>query len=114
MMSSIRVEKTQKPKPLPPTTDLGFGKHFSDHMFVADFVRVKGWLDPRVVPYGPFELDPGAAVFHYGQELFEGLKAFKAEPNAREVRLFKPAFNSERMNFGARRLCMEEVPQELF
>ena len=98
---------------MPSSGELGFGKFFTDHMFVADFVRGKGWIDPRVVPYGPFELDPGAAVFHYGQELFEGLKAFRVGA-AKEVRLFKPAFNAERMNFGARRLCMEEVPQDIF
>lgn len=113
-MNSIRVEKTTSLKIKPSEADLGFGRYFSDHMFVADFVRGKGWLDPRVVPYGPFTLDPGAAVFHYGQELFEGLKAFRATPTSKEIRLFRPAFNSDRMNFGARRLCMEEVPSEIF
>jgi branched-chain amino acid aminotransferase len=113
-MFSIRFEKTNSPKKIPPSADLGFGKHFSDHMFVADYIRGKGWVDPRVVPYGPFQLDPGAAVFHYGQELFEGLKAFRASATAREIRLFKPGFNADRMNFGARRLCMEEVPRDLF
>ena len=74
----ITINKTQNPKVKPDMSKLPFGKYFSDHMFIMDYDEGKGWHDPRIVPYGPIELDPSAMVFHYAQEVFEGLKAYKS------------------------------------
>ena len=77
-MLDIKITKTTHPKQKPADeTKLGFGKKFSDHMFVMDYTEGKGWFDPRIVPYGSFELDPATVVFHYAQELFEGMKAYR-------------------------------------
>ncbi len=107
----IPVTKNQHPKEK-PQMPLGFGRYFTDHMFVAHFTRAKGWHDPKVVPYAPLPMDPAAAVFHYAQSMFEGLKAFRHKNN--EIVIFRPEFNAQRMAKGALRLCMPEVPQELF
>ena len=77
MSEPIRIVKTTHKKDKPKDKDLAFGNVFTDHMFVANFEEEKGWYDPRVEPYGPFPLDPATAVLHYGQSLFEGLKAFR-------------------------------------
>ena len=77
MSEPIRVVKTTHKKDKPKDKDLAFGNVFTDHMFVANFEEEKGWYDPRVEPYGPFPLDPATAVLHYGQSLFDGLKAFR-------------------------------------
>ena len=90
---------------------LGFGKYFTDHMFVVDYSSDKGWYDPKVVPYGKFELDPSAMVFHYGQEIFEGMKCYRTENN--EFQLFRPIDNFERLNTSAARICMANIPVEL-
>lgn len=82
---------------------LGFGKVFSPHMFVMDHDVQNGWHDARVVPYGPLLLDPAAAVFHYGQALFEGLKAFRGKDGG--VNLFRLSAHSARMQEGAARIC---------
>ena len=96
----------------PSLEQLGFGNHFTDHMFIAEFESGKGWSEKGVVPYAPLALDPAAAVFHYGQALFEGLKAYRGKRDP--VVFFRPEFNADRMNEGARRLCLPEVPKELF
>lgn len=111
-MHSVQITKTTTPKTLPPFNNLGFGKYFSDHMFVAKQSTEKGWYESHISPYGPLPLDPGASVFHYGQALFEGMKAFK-QANGRIV-LFKPVFNYNRLVQGAQRMCLEAPPQELF
>ncbi len=92
--------------------DPGFGRTFSDRMFMARWSQGTGWHDAEIVPYGPLSLDPAANVLHYAQEVFEGLKAYRWE-NGR-VALFRPEKNGERFNASARRLCMPEVPAELF
>ena len=98
-------------RPRPPGEDrLGFGVHFSDHMFCMDYERGRGWHSPRVQPYGPLSLDPAALVLHYGQEVFDGLKAFRTGEDA--VRLFRPRDYMERMNRSAERLCMPPVDIE--
>jgi branched-chain amino acid aminotransferase len=89
---------------------LGFGKIFSDHMFLMDYREGKGWTDPRIVPYGPLSLLPTAVVLHYAQEIFEGLKAYYAKDGG--ICLFRPERNAERMNRSASRLCMPPVPVE--
>ena len=76
-MENIRIELTSAPKAKPTVDPLPFGKYFSDHMFLMNYEEGKGWFDPRIVPYGPFSLDPSCMVFHYAQEIFEGLKAYR-------------------------------------
>jgi branched-chain amino acid aminotransferase len=86
---------------------LGFGNRFSDHMFLMDYAQ-GGWLAPRIVPYGPISLPPSSMVLHYGQEIFEGLKAYIAGDGS--VCLFRPEKNAERMNRSAARMCMPGIP----
>ncbi|MBI5576551.1 MAG: branched-chain amino acid aminotransferase [Deltaproteobacteria bacterium] len=92
-------------------SSLGFGKIFSDHMFLMEYGQEHGWRNARIVPYGPITLDPAAMVFHYGQEIFEGLKAYRGAGGG--ICLFRPLMNFERMNRSASRLCMQEVPPEV-
>jgi branched-chain amino acid aminotransferase len=93
-------------------SQLGFGKIFTDRMFIAEWKVNQGWLDARIQPYGPFTLDPAALVFHYAQEIFEGLKAYKWQDGT--VALFRPEMNARRFNRSGERMCMPEVPEELF
>jgi len=91
---------------------LGFGRMFSDRMLVADWDSRQGWHDARIVPYGPFSLDPSAAVLHYGQEVFEGLKAYRWADNS--IALFRPDMNLARLNRSAERLSLPRVPDDIF
>ena len=91
--------------------NLPFGKHFSDHMFVADFVNGE-WQNPQIVPFEDFTLSPALSSLHYGQSIFEGMKAFKNEEG--EVLLFRPLENYRRMNESAKRMCMATLPEEIF
>lgn len=109
---NIQKTLTTSPKTLPPSDKLGFGQFFTDHMFVAKFREGKGWYDSKIVPYGPISVDPGASVFHYGQALFEGMKAFRQ--NDGRVVFFRPEFNHQRLADGAARMCLEAPPKELF
>lgn len=112
-MLNIKIEKTQTPKTLPAANDpLKFGTIFTDHMFIMNYDKGQGWHDARIVPYAPLSLDPSAMVFHYGQEMFEGLKAYKTEEE--KVLLFRPDKNAERANRSNRRLCMPEIPTQDF
>jgi branched-chain amino acid aminotransferase len=101
--------KELKKKPL-PGEELPFGKHFTDHMFLMDYQKGEGWKNPRIEPYHSLSLDPAALVLHYGQEVFEGLKAYRW-PNG-GIYLFRPRMNYERINRSARRLCMPELDVE--
>ncbi len=100
----IRITRTSQPKPKPPEADLGFGRFFSDHLFAVDYSPSQGWHDARIEPYGPFAIDPAAAVFHYGQAMFEGSKAFRGADGV--IRFFRPEMHAKRMAIGAPRLCM--------
>ncbi|MFO0596675.1 MAG: branched-chain amino acid aminotransferase [Myxococcaceae bacterium] len=100
----IRITRTTAPKTKPPEAELGFGKYFSDHLFAMDYSAEKGWFDARIVPYAPFQLDPAAGVFHYGQAMFEGSKAFRGQDG--RIRLFRPKEHARRLAIGAPRLCM--------
>ena len=81
-MLDIQITKTTSPKAKPADeSKLGFGKIFTDHMFVMDYAPDKGWHDARIVPYQPFPLDPACVIFHYAQEIFEGLKAYRTADN---------------------------------
>lgn len=107
----ICINKTSCPKEKPDMNDLPFGQYFSDHMFVMDYDEGKGWHDPRIVPYGKIELEPSAMVFHYAQEVFEGLKAYKTPDG--HVRLFRPEKNFERLNVSNERLAIPQIDEEL-
>ncbi|MBT2213632.1 MULTISPECIES: branched-chain amino acid aminotransferase [Actinomadura] len=92
--------------------DPGFGRHFTDHMITIRYSADRGWYDARLQPYGPIPMDPASHVFHYAQELFEGLKAYK-QPDGSIV-TFRPYMNAARMNRSARRMAMPQIPEELF
>ena len=112
-MLDIKITKTTAPKARPADESaLGFGKIFSDHMFLMDYDTEKGWHDPRVVPYGPFSLDPACVVFHYAQELFEGLKAYRTAENV--IQIFRPDCNGDRMRDSCDRMCVPKIPTEDF
>ncbi len=102
----IKIVKTTTPKEKPAANALGFGKYFTDHMFVMDYSVDKGWHDAKIVPYGPFSVDPSCMVFHYGQAVFEGLKAYRAKDGG--VLLYRPFENMKRLNRSNDRLC---IPQ---
>ena len=90
----------------------GFGKYYTDHMITCDWSESDGWSEPELVPYGPLTLDPATAVFHYGQEIFEGMKAYRQPDGG--VALFRPEANARRFASSARRLALPEMPEELF
>lgn len=104
----IRIEKTTTPKQKPDWKNLGFGHIFTDHMFIMDYDAGQGWHDARIVPYQPLVLDPSALVFHYAQECFEGLKAYRCADGS--VQLFRPDKNAERMQSTHDRLCIPQIP----
>lgn len=110
-MLDIKIEKTKAPK-AKPQGPLGFGKVFTDHMFIMDYTAGKGWHDPRIVPYQNLNLSPASMVFHYGQEVFEGLKAYKN--GVGEAFLFRPDMNAKRINNSNDRLCIPRIPEEDF
>ena len=94
-MQEIRLELTKNPKQKPaPGDPLPFGTIFTDHMFMMDYDLGQGWHDPRIVPYGPIELDPSAMCLHYGQSVFEGMKAYRAVDG--RILLFRPEKNMAR------------------
>lgn len=112
MVSNIKIEKTQHSKINEVDFEnIKFGKQFSDHMFIADYKNGE-WQDLRIVPYAPMEMSPACAAIHYGQSIFEGMKAYKNENG--EIYLFRPEQNARRINLSAHRMCMPEIPEELF
>jgi len=108
---NISIEKTTAPKAI-PTENLGFGKHFTDHMFLMDYDRETGWENARIVPFGRLSMHPAATVFHYGSEIFEGLKAYRTEDG--KIQLFRPYENAKRMNSSAERLRLPQIPEDDF
>ena len=110
-MLDIKITRTTCPKEKPQDeTKLGFGKKFTDHMFVMDYTEGEGWHDARIVPYAPFSLDPATVVFHYAQEIFEGMKAYRTADDT--IQLFRPDCNAKRMQDSADRLCIPKIPVE--
>ena len=112
MKYNFPIEKNPNPKEKPNPDTLRFGTEFTDHMFIMDYEEGKGWHDGRIVPYGPLCLDPAAVVFHYAQEMFEGLKAYKTSEG--KVQLFRPDMNAKRTNRTNDRLCIPQMDEELY
>lgn len=112
-MLDIQIVKTTAPKAKPiPGQKLGFGKIFTDHMFIMNYTDGQGWHDAHVVPFANISLSPAAMVYHYGQEMFEGLKAYKGEDG--EVYLFRPDMNAKRANASNDRLVIPQIPEDDF
>lgn len=107
MSMDIRIEKTRNYKTKPDQNNLGFGKYFTDHMFIMDYNEKLGWHDPRIVPYGPLDLEPATMVFQYAQAVFEGLKAYRTKDG--RILLFRPEKNMERMNTSNDRMCIPPI-----
>ncbi|GEN53213.1 branched-chain-amino-acid aminotransferase 2 [Halobacillus faecis] len=107
-MSLNIVEATHK-KAKPESEKIPFGRTFTDHMLVMDYEENKGWHEPRIVPYEPLTLDPAAMIFHYGQTVFEGLKAYRTDDG--RVLLFRPEKNFERLNLSSDRLSIPPVDE---
>lgn len=107
----LKIEKTKNPKQKPQDeSKLGFGRIFTDHMFIMDYTQEKGWHDARIVPYGPIPMEPSAMCLHYGQSIFEGLKAYRGTDG--EIRLFRPEKNFERLNVSCERMCLPTVDED--
>jgi len=111
-MFDIKIEKNMNPKKSPNSDALGFGSVFTDHMFLMKYNEELGWHEPSIVPYGPVMMEPSYMVLHYGQETFEGMKAYLGPNN--EALLFRPKMNAKRLNTSNKRLCIPEIPEELF
>jgi branched-chain amino acid aminotransferase len=115
---SAQFSRTPHPSPVPAArraeivAEPGFGRHFTDHMVTITWTEGRGWHDAAVVPYGPIPLDPASAVLHYGQEIFEGLKAYQ-QPDG-SVASFRPGENAARFRSSAVRLGMPQLPDDLF
>ncbi|MDL2328537.1 branched-chain amino acid aminotransferase [Desulfosarcina sp. OttesenSCG-928-A07] len=107
----IRIQKTTQPKPKPDEHNLGFGRIFTDHMLNIDYSPEKGWHNPRVEPYGPFSLDPSTMVLHYGQGVFEGMKAYRTQKGG--IQLFRPRENFRRLNRSCHKLCIPPLDETL-
>ena len=108
----IRFEKTSCPKEKPEASQLGFGKYFTDHMFLLDYSREPGCHNARIVPFGNLSLHPACPALHYGAELFEALKAYRRADGG--IQLFRPIENARRMRNSAERLCLPQLPEEDF
>ena len=106
----IKFEKNNNPSVMPPEDQLGFGRIFSDHMFVMDYEDGKGWQNARIIPFGQISLHPASTVLHYGAEVFEGLKAYRTESG--EIRLIRPLENIKRLNTSAERLCLPLLDED--
>lgn len=110
-MLNIRYELTKTPKAKPQDeTKLGFGHIFTDHMFVMDYITGKGWHDARIVPYEDFRISPAAMCLHYGQTVFEGLKAYRTAGG--DIQFFRPIENFKRMNVSNDRLVIPRIDEQ--
>jgi branched-chain amino acid aminotransferase len=107
----ITIKRADTLKKHPEDSALGFGTFFTDHMFNMDYNPEQGWHNPRIEPYGPLEMDPSTMVLHYGQAIFEGLKAYKTASG--DIQLFRPKDNLKRLNVSGHMLCMPELDEEL-
>lgn len=110
-MGQFPVTRTTAPKAKPADDTLAFGKVLTDHMFLMNYEEGKGWFDPRIVPYGPLSLDPATSVLHYGQAIFDGLKAFRGKDGI--IRTFRVGDHARRLNRSAHYLCIPEMPVDI-
>ncbi|MBO5727684.1 MAG: branched-chain amino acid aminotransferase [Oscillospiraceae bacterium] len=110
-MQEIKITRAATLKEKPEASSLVFGKYMTDHMFIVDYDEGQGWHDARIVPYGPLPIDPASKVLHYGEEIFEGMKAYRTADGS--IQLFRPDCNIQRLNDSADRLCMPNIPYEL-
>ena len=111
-MQEFPITRAAVLKPKPDSKTLKFGKNFTDHMFLMNYTASKGWHDGRIVPYGPLSLEPCAMVFHYAQEVFEGMKAYRTPDGG--VQLFRPYENARRFQNSCERLCIPTIDEEVF
>ncbi|NRD79919.1 branched-chain amino acid aminotransferase [Bacillus sp. BRMEA1] len=111
MNQLIDIVQIPSRKPKPDPSSIGFGNHFTDYMFTMDFEETKGWYNPRIVPYESIILDPSSSVFHYGQAVLEGLKAFITIDN--QICLFRPDKHIQRLNISSERICIPQVNEKL-
>ena len=102
----LKIELTTQPK-AKPQGPLGFGRYFTDHMFLMNYTEGQGWHDARIVPYHSLSLDPAAMVLHYGQAIFEGMKAYRRPDGS--IQFFRPKDNLRRYNKSADRLCIPNI-----
>ena len=109
-MNEIKIQRNTAPKQKPDENNLVFGKYFTDHMFEMDWNQQEGWHDARIVPFGPLELNPACTCLHYGQETFEGMKAYRNSHG--EIYLFRPMENFKRLNRSNERLCIPQIDEE--
>ena len=111
MKYDIKIFKTENPKQKPTDeSKLGFGKIFTDHMFIIEYNKEEGWHNARLVPFGPIPTHPASTVLHYGAEIFEGMKAYRAVDGT--IRMFRPMENVKRLNNSAERLCLPTIDEE--
>ena len=108
-MVDIKITRASVLKEKPASSTLVFGKSMTDHMFIVDYDEGQGWHDPRIVPYGPLQIDPAAKVLHYAEEIFEGLKAYRTEDG--RILLFRPDRNMARLNSSNERLCIPAIDE---
>lgn len=111
MKHSFSITRSTNPKQKPNPDKLVFGETFTDHMFIMDYSKDKGWHDGRIVPYGPISLEPAAAVFQYAIEMFEGMKAYRTDTG--KVQLFRPDMNIKRTNNTNDRICVPRIDPDL-
>lgn len=111
-MLNIKMNLSKTKKTKPDEKNLSFGKYYTDNMFIMDYTEGIGWHDERIVPYQNISLDPAAMVFHYAQESFEGLKAYRTSDGS--IQLFRPDKNAARMQSTHKRMCIPEIPVEDF
>lgn len=107
----IKFVKSNNLKEKPDFNNLGFGKYFTDYMFVMDYSENEGWHDARIVPFDYIPIHPASTVLHYGAEIFEGMKAYKLEDG---FQIFRPYENAKRMNNSAERLCLPQINEDFF
>jgi len=105
----LTITKADQLKTKPDDAKLGFGSNFTDHMFNMDYNPQDGWHNPRIEPYASIDMDPATMVLHYGQAVFEGLKAFRTESGA--IQLFRPKDNFKRMNNSSRLICIPDIDE---
>ncbi len=108
---NIKIITSEEKKEKPDQNELGFGKHFTDYMFEMDYIKDQGWINPIIRPYAPFLMDPSALILHYGQAVFEGLKAYKNSEG--KTLLFRPEKNFERLNTSCQRMCIPPIDVDM-